>query len=433
MSFDIASYTLQELVERATSEMLLSPDWEKNFLIVEEIHSQPSSAKNILEYIKQRLSHEEEDVVFLSLSLLETLMQNNHEVIPILNTDAYQTVLYNLGVSDKTPFKSRNKVLDLIRMWSEGLMHYPLKPQNNFSKTFLYLKGKGVKFPPVGPNTAKFTPPASPASHNPPPQSALPPRMIGPVQSAPPAPSAPRESKEIEKIIEVGTHVDLLMDIFAGCDPKVERVDQNDIVKEILPTLDQFATKNRQWAESGNIPENLFGPVLELNDRLVLMRECYDELCKGNRHPALEKIQIRHSQEQQQIQPPPRSFTAFDLIDQTPPSSSVLAPAPPSPIRSPSPPPNQPPNFLGQNPPFASQPPNQPPIFFGNPLDSNPLAPSLAPNPLTPSPAPNPLTANNPLTPHPLLPTLTPTPPTPAQQEEDDIMAQFGELANRHG
>jgi hypothetical protein len=44
MAFDSLTYTITELVERATSEMLIQPDWEKNFLVVEEIRSQPSCA-----------------------------------------------------------------------------------------------------------------------------------------------------------------------------------------------------------------------------------------------------------------------------------------------------------------------------------------------------------------------------------------------------
>lgn len=66
----------QQMVVKATDELLLGPDWALLLDIADLVNSQPEAGKEVLKGIKKRLAHKEVKVQLLTATLLESLMKN---------------------------------------------------------------------------------------------------------------------------------------------------------------------------------------------------------------------------------------------------------------------------------------------------------------------------------------------------------------------
>eukprot|EP01059_Diplonema_ambulator_P008089 TRINITY_DN17604_c3_g1_i1.p1 TRINITY_DN17604_c3_g1~~TRINITY_DN17604_c3_g1_i1.p1 ORF type:complete len:605 (+),score=167.88 TRINITY_DN17604_c3_g1_i1:85-1899(+) len=70
------SSPIMDMVEDATSELLLNPAWEKNMAVCDVINRKLDSAKEVLVCIKKRAGNSSPKVQYLTLVLLETCIKN---------------------------------------------------------------------------------------------------------------------------------------------------------------------------------------------------------------------------------------------------------------------------------------------------------------------------------------------------------------------
>eukprot|EP00762_Andalucia_godoyi_P002424 ANDGO_02781.mRNA.1 Vacuolar protein sorting-associated protein 27 len=144
--------TVASAVEKATSELLIEPDWPLNLQICDVVNNNPDLAKDFMKNIRKRLTHKNQQVQLLALTLLETVMKNCGPAVYVeVGSKDFQKDL--VSVLQKERKKGvisdvQDKILFLIVQWNECFE--PLKLQYpGFCDTYKAVRDLGFGFPPV--------------------------------------------------------------------------------------------------------------------------------------------------------------------------------------------------------------------------------------------------------------------------------------------
>lgn len=147
------------MVERATSDMLIGPDWAMNIEICDMCNRDPTQAKDIIKGIKKRMGSKNPKVQLLALTLLETIVKNCGDIVHM--HVAEKDLLHEMVkiVKKKPDFHVKEKILILIDTWQEAFggprARYP-----QYFAAYQELLRMGAVFPQRSERTAPvFTPP----------------------------------------------------------------------------------------------------------------------------------------------------------------------------------------------------------------------------------------------------------------------------------
>ncbi|XP_021739199.1 TOM1-like protein 9 [Chenopodium quinoa] len=150
---------VNSMVERATSHMLIGPDWAMNIEICDMLNQDPGQAKDVVKGIKRRIGSRNSKVQLLALTLLETIVKNCGDIVHmhVAEKDLPHEMV---KITKKKPdFHVKEKILILIDTWQEAFggprARYP-----QYYAAYQELLRAGAVFPQRTERSAPvFTPP----------------------------------------------------------------------------------------------------------------------------------------------------------------------------------------------------------------------------------------------------------------------------------
>ncbi|KAJ7568911.1 hypothetical protein O6H91_01G053000 [Diphasiastrum complanatum] len=138
--------TAAVLVERATTNALIGPDWAMNLEICDIVNRDPGQAKDVVKAVKKRLDSKNPKVQLLTLTVLETLIKNCGGIVH--QQVAEKSILPKMVkiVKKKADMHVKDKILGLLDAWQEAFDG----PGGRFPQYYLAyeeLRRLGIQFP----------------------------------------------------------------------------------------------------------------------------------------------------------------------------------------------------------------------------------------------------------------------------------------------
>ncbi|WZY74103.1 hypothetical protein YC2023_006343 [Brassica napus] len=134
------------LVDRATSDMLIGPDWAMNLEICDMLNHEPGQYREVVSGVKKRLASRTTKVQLLALTLLETMINNCGELIHMQLAE--KDILHKMVkmVKRKPNIQVKEKILILIDTWQESFSG-PQGRHPQYYAAYQELLRAGIVFP----------------------------------------------------------------------------------------------------------------------------------------------------------------------------------------------------------------------------------------------------------------------------------------------
>lgn len=272
-------------VDKATSELLISPDWTMNIDICDSINSHQWQAKDVVKAVKKRLQHKNSKVQLLALTLLETMVKNCGDFVHF--QIAERNVLGEMVkiVKKKPDMQLRDKILVLLDSWQEAFGG-PGGKHPQYYWAYEDLRRSGVQFPKRSPDAAPiFTPPVSHAT-------------LGQAQASYGMPSNSSRRLDETMASEVETLsfssldsmrdvMELLSDMLQAVNPSHREAVKDEVIVDLVSRCRSNQKKLMQMLTTTG-DEELLGRGLELNDILQNLLAKHDAIASGLPIPPAE-------------------------------------------------------------------------------------------------------------------------------------------------
>lgn len=143
------------LVDRATTDMLIGPDWAMNLEICDILNQNPGLAKDAVKGLKKRIRHKNPKVQLLAVTLLETIIKNCGDIVHM--HVAEKNIPHELVkiVKKKPDNLVKEKILTLIDACQEAFGG-PRSRHLQYYEAYQDLLRLGVVFPKRAERTTPF-------------------------------------------------------------------------------------------------------------------------------------------------------------------------------------------------------------------------------------------------------------------------------------
>lgn len=228
-------------VDKATSDLLMGPDWTMNIDICDSVNSNHWPAKDVVKAVKRRLQHKSSKVQLLALTLLETMVKNCGDYV-----------------------------------------HFQIAERNILGEMVKIVKKKrsGVEFPKRSSNTAPiFTPPATHPTLNPgygmPSNSS---RRLDETMAT------EIESLSLSSLDSMKDVMELLSDMLQAVNPSHSAAVKDEVIVDLVNRCRSNQKKLMQMLTTTG-DEELLARGLELNDCLQSLLAKHDAIALGSPLP----------------------------------------------------------------------------------------------------------------------------------------------------
>ncbi|KAK2361276.1 ENTH/VHS/GAT family protein [Trifolium repens] len=323
----VSSSSASVAVEKATSDLLMGPDWTMNIEICDSINSNHWQPKDVVKAVKKRLQHRSSKVQILALTLLETMVKNCGDYVHFQITE--RNILEEMIkiVRKKADMQVRDKILVLLDSWQEAFGGAGGKyPQYYWA--YEELRRSGVSFPKRSPDAAPiFTPPPThPSSSS---------RNMQPGYGMPSSSSKTLDetmATEIESLsmssLESMRHVlDLLSDMLQAVNPNDRAAVKDEVIVDLVDRCRTNQKKLMQMLTTTG-DEELLGRGLELNDSIQSLLARHDAIASGASFPSQGASSSTISSEGQS------SVNQIEVKSPSPAESSTPKASPPTAVYS---------------------------------------------------------------------------------------------------
>ncbi|XP_062224850.1 TOM1-like protein 6 isoform X2 [Phragmites australis] len=305
-------------VDKATSHLLMGPDWAVNLEICDIINADVWQTKDVVKAVKKRLQNKDP-------KLLETMMKNCGEYVQFEVSE--QHVLQEMVkiIQKKNDMRVRDKILLLLDSWQEAFggpgSKYPqyhwayLEVKLSIPRTLNQLSKReseqttGVVFPrrPIDAPPI-FTPPAT---HNS--QTYGSPRYVA--GSLNDRMSSDVETLSLGDLNKIRNVTDLLNDMVHALNPSDRMAVNDEIITDLVTQCRSNQQKLLQFVSStGN--EQLLKQGLEINDLLQSVLSKYDAMATGTplavEAPARETVEVPREAPAVKPSAPPEHINVAD-------------------------------------------------------------------------------------------------------------------------
>ncbi|XP_022761440.1 TOM1-like protein 6 isoform X1 [Durio zibethinus] len=267
-------------VDKATSDLLIGPDWTMNIDICDSVNSNHWQAKDVVKAVKKRLQHKSSKVQLLALTLLETMVKNCGDYVHF--QIAERNILGEMVkiVKKRADMLVRDKILALLESWQEAFGG-PGGKYPQYYWAYDELRRSGVEFPKRSSNAAPiFTPPATHPTLNHPgygmPSNSS--RRLDETMAT------EIESLSLSSLESMRDVMDLLSDMLQAVNPSERAAVKDEVIVDLVNRCRSNQKKLMQMLTTTG-DEELLARGLELNDGLQSLLAKHDAIASGSPLP----------------------------------------------------------------------------------------------------------------------------------------------------
>ncbi|KAL9227296.1 hypothetical protein vseg_003001 [Gypsophila vaccaria] len=266
------------MVERATSDLLIGPDWARNIEICDMLNHDPTQAKDVVKGIKKRIGSKNSKVQLLALTLLETIVKNCGEIVHM--HVAEKEIPHEMAriAKRKPDFHVKEKILILIDTWQEAFggprARYP-----QYYAAYQELLRAGAVFPQRTERSAPvFTPPQTQ------PLSYYPPNLRNPdsrQETAEGSAEPEYPTLSLSELQNARGIMDVLAEMLSAIDPANKDAIKQEVVVDLVEQCRTYKQRVVHLVNSTS-DESLLCQGLALNDELQKVLAKHEAIASGN-------------------------------------------------------------------------------------------------------------------------------------------------------